>query len=96
MRSDKADINKFRCIFYNNHQSVIVAFNIEHIPLISHIINGIIRCLDISEAIPVSFAYFLLCIYLGSSRSGFFNEPFLEAACLCAECSADEDHLAGV
>lgn len=52
MSTDKSDVNPLYCKFDNNDKSVVVAFDVEYIVLVSHVINAIEVSFDIGEIFP--------------------------------------------
>ena len=65
MSTDKPDVNPFYCKLDYDYKSVVVAFDIKHIVLVTDIVNAVKTFLYICKVFPVSFFYcfnpFLQC-----------------------------------
>ena len=54
MTSHKTNINTFRSKLYNNYQSIIIAFDIKDVMLITNIINAVECSLYFCKIVPRS------------------------------------------
>lgn len=63
MSANKTNVNCFYSELYNDNKSVIVAFDIENIVLVTHIINAIKRTLYICKTSPLCILRFLIPIF---------------------------------
>jgi hypothetical protein len=52
MGAYKSDINPFDGEFNNNNQSMMVAFDIKHVVLVSHVINTVKTLFYVSKIFP--------------------------------------------
>ena len=63
MSSNKTNVNTFSSHNNQNHQSVIIATNIENISLITHIIYAIKRTTNVTQIVPSSFSNLFIPIF---------------------------------
>ena len=57
MRTDESYIYEFDCKFNYYNQSIIIAFYIEYIMLISYTVNSIESLFDIGKAFPIALLH---------------------------------------
>ncbi len=64
MRPNKSDVQLLNLEKYHTHQTILIAPDVEHIPLVSGIIDGVKRLLYVLDIAPFSG----LCLYMPFSK----------------------------